>query len=296
MTEEIFIGADGGGSKIVLRIENQAGDLLGMGRGGPAQLNLSVEQAYRSVYDALNIALSEASLSLDDPDYHFKAGLGLAGCEIQSAQDAFLKMDHPFDSIELFSDAYGACVGAHAGHDGAIIIVGTGVIGFQVCQGHVVQVGGWGFPHDDLGGGAWLGKELVKLTLQWHDGRQAPSPIFDVVLERFDQDILNLVHWANRSNSTDFATLAPLVIQHLDKEDSVAIHLMKQAAAHVDAIAVALQKQLPEGVQEIPICLFGGVSSFIQPWLSYPIRKKITPRQYDASKGAIMLIRERQSK
>ncbi len=43
------------------------------------------------------------------------------------------------------TDAHAACIGAHNGADGAIIIIGTGVVGYQTQNGEGVQVGGWGF-------------------------------------------------------------------------------------------------------------------------------------------------------
>ena len=56
---------------------------------------------------------------------------------------------HPFRNATITTDARAACVGAHRGRDGGIIIVGTGSIGWADVDGRQYRVGGWGLP--DIG-------------------------------------------------------------------------------------------------------------------------------------------------
>lgn len=295
MTQDIFIGIDGGGSKSKVRVEDRDGNLLGQAVNGPANIRLSIEGAWRSIHVALEEILQPKGVSLEDKNYHFHAGLGLAGCEVVEAVQAFLKHPHPFTTLQLSTDAHIACVGAHSGADGAIIIAGTGVIGYQVETGKGVRVGGWGFPHDDEGGGAWLGLEATRLTFQWLDQRTEKSPLVEDIFAYFNQDQEQFVTWANSANSSEFARLAPIVINHGQQQEAAAVRLMKKAAHAIDRISHALTKMLRQE-HPLPCCLLGGIAPFIEPWLSEELRATFVARQSDANAGAILMIRERVEK
>ena len=81
MIKNIFIGADGGGTKTKIIVEDEAGLLLGQARSGPANIRNSVEQAWSSIDAGVKEALNQANLDPADPNYHFHIGLGLAGTE-----------------------------------------------------------------------------------------------------------------------------------------------------------------------------------------------------------------------
>ena len=295
MTQDIFIGIDGGGSKSKVRVEDRDGNLLGQAINGPANICLSIEGAWRSIHAALEEVLQPKGISLADKNYHFHAGLGLAGCEVVEAVQAFRQHSHPFTTLELSTDAHIACVGAHSGAEGAIIIAGTGVIGYQVEAGKGVRVSGWGFPHDDEGGGAWLGLEATRLTFQWLDQRTEKSPLVEDIFAYFNQDQEKFVTWANSANSSEFARLAPLVINHAQQQEVAAVRLMKKAAHAIDKVGHALTKMRTQE-HPLPCCLLGGIAPFIEPWLSEELRATFVARQGDASAGAILIIRERVAK
>jgi glucosamine kinase len=292
VASDIFIGVDGGGTKSKLRVEDATGNLLGQAVAGPANIRLSIEGAWSSIYTALNEVFTDIGISLEDTQYHFHAGLGLAGCEIQEACHTFLQQAHPFKTLQLMSDAHVGCVGAHHAKDGGIIIVGTGAIGYQIYKNKSSRVGGWGFPHDDEGSGAWLGMMAVRSTFEWLDHRAEKSPLVEDVFAYFNNNHENMIAFSNRAISSDFARLAPLVINHGQQEEIAAVRLMKKAAHAVDKIHHALTKIRGDHDEAFPICLFGGIAPFIEPWLSEALRSCLVHRQADAAVGAILLIRE----
>jgi glucosamine kinase len=292
VTQNIFIGIDGGGTTSRVRIENDQGDVLGHAVGGPANIRLSVEGAWHSILTALDEALSQAQISLHSSGYRFHVGMGLAGSEVKEAYQAFIDRDHLFTTLHVVSDAHIACMGAHQGKEGAIIIVGTGVIGYEIFEGQGTRVSGWGFPHDDEGGGAWLGLEAARLTFQWLDHRAEKSPLVEDIFSFFNQDREEFVAWANRANATEFARLAPLVINHSQQEEVAAVRLVKKAAHAVDRVGVALQKLRTRKEETFPCALMGGIAPFIEPWLSESLRAHLVPREAEATVGAILMIRE----
>ncbi len=293
MSQDIFIGVDGGGTKSKVRIEDKDGNVLGQAVGGPANIRISVDNAWRSIYSTIDQILSPLNISLNDSAYRFHACFGLAGCEVTDAYHAFVKANNPFTTLDLISDAHAACVGAHQGKDGAIIIVGTGVVGYQALSDINSRVGGWGFPHDDEGGGAWLGLEASRLTFQWLDQRAEKSPLVEDVYAFFNHNLEQFITWANRADSREYARLAPLVINHSQQEEIVAVRLMKKAATAVNRIAHGLEKLRDKELAKLPCCLTGGIGPFIEPWLNEELRETLVPRKAGASAGAILFIREK---
>lgn len=166
-SENILIGIYGTGTKTIARIETQRGSLIGEGISGTANFYLSVKQAWDAIYDSINQALSSTEITLYSKKYNFHIGLGIKNTELPEAAHEFLKMENPFDTLLLESDAYVACLGAHNGKDGAVIIIDEGVVGYVLQSNQCIKVGGWGFPHADTGSTAWLGLEAIRTTLQW---------------------------------------------------------------------------------------------------------------------------------
>jgi glucosamine kinase len=286
MADNIFIGVDGGGTKSKLVMRDEQGALLGVGRSGASNIRLSVDKSIASVMDAYQQAYAQASQKRDLSTCKFHLGLGLAGTEVPRYVTEFLAKLPYFDTVCLKSDAYAACLGAHDGKDGAILIIGTGVIAYRIFQGEEKRVSGWGFPHDDEGGGAWIGMETIRATLQMCDGRRKSTPYLEAVYQHFQSDLTKLVTWANLASATEFASLAPIFTDHLLKGDPAAITL---AMASGKALMQALDALL---VKDSPLCLFGGLASFLEPYLSDSIRSHIQARLHDATEGAILMVRK----
>ena len=290
LTRDIFVGVDGGATKTIVRVENAVGEILGQGQGGPANIRLSVEGSWQSINDALKEALAPSGLRLDDGQHRFYCGAGLAGTEVTAACDQFLNAPHSLARLILKSDGYTSCLGAHGGRDGALIAIGTGTVAFRIEEGQESRAGGWGFPHGDEGSGSWLGVEAVRLTLHWLDDRREPSPLLESVYAHFDHDLMRLVIWANQANATQFAQIAPLVVEHVKGETPLAVTLIQQAAREIDRLGAALAAQ--SGNPTLPCSLLGGLAPFIEPWLGESLRSRLAPCESDSVSGALLMIRK----
>jgi glucosamine kinase len=291
--KNIFIGADGGGTKTKIIVEDEEGLLLGQARSGPANIRNSVEQAWTSIDAGVKEALTQANIDPTNPDYRFHIGLGLAGTEDPVASQTFLSRPHFYTTLLLESDAYAACLGVHECQDGAIIIIGTGVVGLEIYQKQNYIVGGWGFPQGDTGGGAWLGLEAVRLTFKNMDGRVEETPLLNAIFSHFDNDAGKIISWSTKARPVDFASLAPIVIEHIQRGDPHALGLIECAAREIDEIAWAMEKRLPENHSPLPCSLLGGVAPFIQPRVGEALKNRLVPRKHDATKGAIYMIRRK---
>jgi glucosamine kinase len=280
----LFLGVDGGGTGCRARLADQAGAVLGEGTAGPANIRVSLEESLRSVLDAAGRCLAQAGAAFNDP---IVACLALAGAsEPREAAAAHAACKDHFRQAIVTTDAHAACVGAHGGEDGGVIIVGTGSIGWAVHGGRSYRVGGWGFPVSDEGGGAWLGCEAVRRALWAHDGRAAWTPLLRGVSAELGSDPHVIVHWMGTARPRDFARLAPLVADHAARADPAAAEIMRLAAGHIDAIAARLGDH---GTAQL--ALMGGLARAIEPWLGAETRARLVPLAGDALDGALAIAR-----
>src|SRR5262249_13978004 len=148
------------------------------------------------------------------------ACLALAGASEPAHLAAARAKAHPFRAAIVTSDAHAACVGAHGGHDGGAVVIGTGTIGWASIQGRPHGVGGWGFPASDEGSGAWLGCEGVRRVLWAHDGRIAWTPLLTELFHDFRGDAHALVRFATEAKPRDFGRLAPAIVTHARRGDA----------------------------------------------------------------------------
>jgi glucosamine kinase len=281
----LFLGVDGGGTCCRARLADSAGDMLGEGVAGPANIRISLDESLRAVLEAAGQCLAQAGASWDDL---IVGCLALAGAsEPSEAAAAYTACASRFHHLRVITDAEAACVGAHRGEDGGVIIVGTGSIGWAVCGGQSHRVGGWGFPVSDEGGGAWVGCEAVRRALWAHDGRTAWTPLLRRISAVFGSDPHAIVRWMGRAKPRDFARLAPLVLDHaalMERQDRAAAEIMRLAAGHIDAVAERLTEH---GARRL--ALMGGLAAAIEPWLAGATRARLAPPAGDALDGALRL-------
>ena len=293
MGKRILVGVDGGGTKTKVRIEDQDGKVIGSARGGPAQIRYSISEAWNSVLSTIDNALAGTNISYDNPEYDFHVVMGLAGCEVTGAREKFLAGPHPFATTGLYNDAHIACLGAHAAEDGGVLIMGTGVHGRASVEGKVYRVAGWGFPHDDQGGGAWLGLTAVQHAFAAYDGREERSPLADQILAQFESKD-ELVAWATSSDARGFAMLAPIVMACARHQDNKARMIVKQAAGLLEKVMVTLIKK--SGCPDLKIACIGGMAQPMREFLSQDVLSHIVEAKGDAESGAILLARQEMNK
>lgn len=277
-----YVGIDGGGTSCRARIRNSQGELIGEAKSGSANILLGIDVAMASIIDAISQAAEQGNLN--EADFaNMHVGLALAGAEQKSAWLEFMSLSHPFASIVLNTDAYGACVGAHNGDEGAIMIGGTGSCGIYLAQGKQHVVGGREFPISDQGGGAVMGLHLIQQVLLAEDGIVEKTPLAEHVLSHFNQDVDQIVEWSKGALPRDYGQFSPAIFQYASQGDSLAINMLKQTAADIEMFLVALNRK---GATRI--CLMGSIAERIKAWLSPPVQNWIVEPQFDAIEGALM--------
>jgi glucosamine kinase len=281
----LLLGVDGGGTQCRARLCTPSGVTLSEGAAGPANIRSGLREALAAVMEAAEDCLKEAGLSSADLR-RTAACLALAGASEPADRAAAKKKVFPFARTIITTDAQAACIGAHRGRNGGIIVVGTGTIGWAEFAGRQYRVGGWALPVSDEGGGAWLGCEVLRRVFWAHDGRISWSRLLRRVFAQFQRDPHAIVRWTASASPRDFGALAPLVVEHAASGDPVAQELMNLAGGHIDALAARL---IGLGVPRL--ALAGGLGGSIEPWLSPATRKCLVRPAGDALDGALALAR-----
>jgi len=280
----LFIGLDGGGTSCRARIEDHNGRYLGSGVAGAATTRLGVESSLAAMTKASLAAAQDAGLG-PDALASMHAGAGLAGFGRQGIQEQLGAARHPFRSLVFASDAWIACLGAHDGQDGGIVIAGTGSIAFAIVNGREHRIGGYGFPISDEGSGAEIGLHAIRLSLRAHDGRIAHTSLSHDLMSRFSNDPLAVIAWAERASATEFASFAPRVLEHAENGDALAIRIVTNAAGQIGAMVSSLAGLSPR------VCLLGGLAAPLRRWLEPRVEQILTAPVHDAVAGALLLAR-----
>ena len=285
MVRTVFLlGIDGGGTGCRARLADLTGQIRGEGSAGPANIRLGLEESFAAVLEATDQCLSQAGLAQGDVD--IVACLALAGASEPKDLAAARAYEHPFLRAVFTTDAHAACVGAHGGRDGGVIVVGTGSVGWAIIEGREHRVGGWGFPVSDEGSGAWLGCEAARRVLWAHDGRIPWSGLLETLYERFSCDPHTIVRWMSTARPRDFAGLAPLILDYGGYDDPAACELLRLAAGHINVTGERLSEL---GISRL--ALVGGIAQGIEPWLAPATKKLLVPAEGDALTGALRLAR-----
>jgi glucosamine kinase len=244
-----------------------------------------LEASFAAILQASAECLVQAGLSARDLS-RIVACLALAGASEPRDLAAARRRKLPFRHATIMTDAQAACLGAHGGRDGGVVVVGTGTIAWAELNGRQIRLGGWGLVVSDEGSGAWLGRELLRRVLWAQDGRIDQTLLLQAALWRFDRDPHTISLWASKASPRDFGALAPLVTEHAAQGDPVAIELMRLAASHVDILAGRL---VSLGARRL--ALAGGLAEHIRPWVSQVTESRLTAPVGDALDGALQVAR-----
>src|SRR3954449_8230904 len=282
-----YLGIDGGGTRCRARIEDENGRVLGEASAGPATTRMGLEKVWRSILEASEAAAAQGGLTRED-FAQMHAGIAVAGFYRRGAEAALKASTHPFAAVNFISDGLAACLGAHSGANGAIVVAGTGSVGVGLLDGREIRLAGYGFPVSDEGSGADIGLQVVRLALRAADRRGELTPLLSEVLGAFDHDPYQAVAWSEEARATDYAAFAPIVIRHANQGDPIGRRIVERAA---DAIGDLLDLFLARGIERLS--LVGGLADAIKPWLTPDLRERLKRPYADAAAGALLVARGR---
>jgi glucosamine kinase len=277
----LYLGIDGGGSKCKARLTDAKHQILGSAISGPANPTHGFEQAIHSIVESAEMALENAGFDKRDIS-NVIAGVGLAGVNLPSTHKMMSEWQHPFKRMFLTTDLHIACLGAHGGVEGAVMVAGTGSCGYLYSTNKSVIYGAHGFPVGDKGSGAWMGLEALRMVLLAGDSFAEQTSLTEKISTKLNAKGLSIVEVMVGASPRQYAQLAPLVIEAAEEGDSVAVAIVKDGAQYLSGIA---KKLLLDG--SVRLSLLGGLSEKLIPWLDADVVKHLSEPLDQPESGAI---------
>lgn len=284
-----LLGIDGGGTKCQARLTDLEHNSLGEGLAGSSNLSQMGEDALEAIIECASKAFQNAKLPLNKMG-NTAVGLGISGAELPTAGALIEHWQHPFASLVYDNDALIACLGAHLGKQGAVLSIGTGIVGWENIKKHSIMRGGWGFPLSDIGSGAWLGLRALQETLKADDGIIPHSPLTQYILNEH-KSARNISAWAFGARSGQFGIYAKVVTEHYAQsksDDRIAKRLVAEQVCEVEAFLGSIIERKPPRIS-----LLGGMSEFLYPLIQPQMQSELSPPLGDALTGALLLIYEK---
>ncbi len=278
-----YVGVDGGATRCRARVRDIAGAVLADSEGDAANIHVDFDCAVSVMRSVVGQALRKASIGAGDRPC-VAVGLGLAG--LSDAADA-ARVAAAFEGYALTraaNDATTACIGAHAGADGGLVIAGTGSAAIARVAGAETIVGGRGFALGDGGSGSHMGLAALRAATLAFDDLGSRTELTDEILGAFDGDVVRMARWARNAKPGDYGSFAPRVFRCAGKSDPVALAIAASAAR---AIGVLVRRVVALGAQRV--ALVGGVGEALRPYLDHDIAALLKRPLYDATDGAILM-------
>ncbi|MEW5682820.1 MAG: BadF/BadG/BcrA/BcrD ATPase family protein [Pseudomonadota bacterium] len=276
---------DGGGSKTLARLTHQPSGQLWQKQAGPASLTNDFALALANINQLTDSLCQQAGVDSSQ----LRCVMGLAGAgNPQQQQQATQQLAGRYQQLFITTDARTSMYGANLGQPVLVVALGTGSVAMRLlADGSEQQVGGWGFNIGDEGGGAWLGKRLVRELLWQVDSLAGiQSPLLQQAAAHIGRHANTLLPWLKNASPNDFAALAPLVFEYAGRCE-VADKLQQRHVAAVQQLIQAGREHFA-----LPVVLLGGLSSRTAPLLDAPYRALLQPARGSALDGAYLLAQQ----
>ena len=265
MSGRLFMGIDGGGSKLRVSIVDADLDQLSSLTAGSVNPSIVGRDAARErIRKGIFQSASSANIRREDIA---AVGIGIAGASNLHSDDWLretVKPALPHAFIAPSSDLEIALIGALGKRQGILILAGTGSAVFGLTpDGRRLQVGGWGYLLGDQGSSFWIGSQLLKHVTATFDagGEGGMTALGRACLDQLGlSDPRELVAWVYRSEmapAVRIASLAPFVLRLADAGDELAREILHCAARHLAQQLETMSRRL--NYAEAPIAFAGGL-------------------------------------
>lgn len=281
--QQLYIGVDGGGTKCRAVLYSEQDGVLGDAISGPANALRGIAKAQQHIVEATDKALAQVGLP---PEFKSQiiAGIGLAGLNLESCMVEMQQWQSPFKQTFYTTDLHIACIGAHQGKDGAVMIIGTGSSALVSENNQLVELGGHGFPVGDAGSGAWIGFKSIELTLKVMDGLLDGTKFTDEIAKVYQvATATDLAQTVSHFSPADFAKLAPIIVQFAKDNDPYALDIMQSGARYLSKLATKLLAG-----RNINLSLIGGLSPLISDYMEPAVVAQLKAPEQPPEIGAVL--------
>jgi glucosamine kinase len=284
VSRTLYLGVDGGATRSRARLRDADGKPLAEATGSAANIHVDFDAAAAALRALVDEVLGKAGRNRADAG-SISVGLGLAGFKGESDEARVAAALPGFLRVHAGNDATTACIGAHAGADGGLIIAGTGSAAIARVRNKETIIGGRGFALGDDGSGSHIGFDAMRAAMRAYDRIGPASALTDDLVGQFNNDPVAMMNWALSAKPGDFGGLAPRVFEHAASHDPIALEVVRIAAR---AIGVLTRSVVALGAERV--ALVGGVGEALRPYFEPEVAARLKPPLYDPTDGAILFV------
>ena len=289
MGEPLFMGIDGGGSKLRIAVMTSKLEQLSALTAGAANPNIIGHDAARTKIQRGIVEILElAGLQKENVT---AVAIGIAGASNLHSEPWLVETVKPVlpaSCLLLSSDLEIALVGALARRHGILLLAGTGSAVYgSAPAGERLQIGGWGYLLGDEGSSYWIGIQLLKHIIMDFDSG-ADRRLSDLSREGLDalgltqaRDLIAWVYRSGKAPPARIASLAPFVLERADAGETPALQILRRAADHLASQVEIMRRRL--NFERAPIAFAGGLLDNANP-LSDEVARRLALPERPAAK------------
>lgn len=208
----------------------------------------------------------------------------------------------PKTKIKLASDADIACLGLNWGHlardtyaapsqlsdSYAVIIAGTGSIGWIRTPNGVTRLGGGGKRLFDPGSGLWIGYKALQSLSELDPAASPFMGAIDAKFKEMRQGDESIQAFIDRASTGEIASLAPVVSAYHQKQDPIAAAILMDAGDRIGAMIHAAFDYTHN------IRLHGSVADMLlkEGFVPKDMQDLVSSYRGDALDGALLMARD----
>lgn len=262
MTDGIYLGVDGGGTKTAFLL-NKNGK-----KYESKQITIHPKQVSKKEYfDIMELGINDvckkAGISPADIDYSFIASPGYGQYpDTEEYIHEGIRRVLGNDRFKVANDCVNGWAGSLNASPGINIVIGTGAIGYGVDEaGNDMRCSGWGPLMGDEASGYWIGLKLLNLFTKMSDGRIEKTIIYDKVREKLnikdDFEIFEIVENMRRDEIASFSTILG---EALNNNDPYALDILDEVTAEIALVIDTIAREL-NFKDTIDVSFSGGVTN-----------------------------------
>ena len=240
MSDKLYLGIDGGGTKTAFALMNSDLKIISYKEVGPSSLDTVS-------FETLKKVLEEGTKDITQTVDSIFLGLGgiyskeqeMKVCELTKE----LNIVAPHTKIDASNDVINALYGALGGKDGIVLIAGTGSVCYVKNNGKTFRVGGYCYKEGDLGSAYDLGYKALQYLAKVIDKREEETSFSKRLKETINcYTYEDLTRYYMSATRTDVASLARVVT--LEQNEEHAKSIIKSAVSEVLRMISTCYKEL----------------------------------------------------
>ena len=291
-----YLGVDGGGTKTLFVLTDDKGNEIAELESGPSNpYDIGIEETKKILKASIYEICKDVNLS------SVVVFAGIAGCASGKYKEELCKFFDEFHFKAAYSggDSENIIAAGLGNSNGIALIMGTGICAFTVKDGKSTRTSGWGYLMDKGGSGYNIGRDGLSAAYSDFDKSGEKTWIKELIEKETKKKMPELLPDIYSGGKAYIASFAKIVFEAAEKNDKVAINIIKQNMEETANIIRAAAKPFNEKVKVI----IGGGLTKEPELLEYLLNSLADKDKYDIKlldkrpvDGALFLAKEKFNK